>query len=86
MTSTEPFLKRRHGSALIRRSEVANFCMPEGAVYTSSPLGSPPAPLSEACSDAWLTVQLAEVTAPAALRRACPPFEDIRASTNMSYL
>ena len=52
MTSTEPFLKRRHGSALIRRSEVANFCMPDGALYTRSPLGSPATPFSEAYSHA----------------------------------
>ncbi len=52
MTSTEPFLKRRHGSALIRRSEVANLCMPDGALYTSSPLGNPTTPFSEACSHA----------------------------------
>lgn len=58
MTSTEPFLKRRHGSALIRRSDVANFCMPDGALYTRSPLGNPTTPFSEACSHAPLLSEL----------------------------
>jgi len=78
ITSTDPFLKRRQGSALIRRRDVANFCMPDGALYTSSPLGSPPAPFSDACSHegSLFRVDLLHITCHLLVR--CPSMHVMR--------
>ena len=51
MTSTEPFLKRRHGSARMSFKDVPKRCRGVRALNTSSPLGrgSCAAPFSGTC-------------------------------------